>query len=203
MKANKLIACHECDTIIDAPPTEHNHSLYCPRCNCKQFTVYKRPLDYCIAFASSALIMLMLANSFAFLSFESQGQSRTITLVQAALDMYQLGFVLLAVLIYGFIIFLPMVYLVCLLLLTLPLKLSYKPVNPVLLGRIMSYFLPWIMGEVFIIGVLVALIKVLELADVVLGISFWAYIGFTFFFTLAANIADQHQLWEWVDDARA
>lgn len=74
---------------------------------------------------------------------------------------------------------------------------------PVLLGRLMSYFLPWVMAEVFIVGVLVALIKIIEMADIVLGFSFWAYILFVIFFTLTANIANRHQLWEWIENAKS
>lgn len=202
MQANSKIACHDCDLLITVPEMEENHSLICPGCNSKQFTKYKRPLDYSISFALSAIIMLFMANSFPFLSFEAQGQVRTITLIQASNEMYMQGFFVLAALVYGFILLLPILYLLSLLALLIPLKLGLKPLMPVFIGRLMGFFLPWIMAEVFIVGVLIALIKVVELADIIIGFSFWAYVGFVVFFTLTASIANRHQLWDWIENAK-
>lgn len=202
MKTNSQIACHDCDLLITVPEMADNHSLICPSCKTKQFTKYKNPLDYTIAFASAALIMLILANSFPFLSFEAQGQTSTITIVEASYQLFFEGFYLLAMLVYAFVLLLPFIYLACLLTLLLPIKLRRSPIKPIFLGRLMSYFLPWVMAEVFIVGVLVALIKVIELADIILGFSFWAYIAFVICFTFAANIANRHQLWQWIDDAK-
>lgn len=202
MQANSQIACYDCDLLINVPEMAENHSLICPGCHSKQFTKYKDPLDYSISFASSALIMLLLANSFPFLSFEAQGQIRTITLIQASQEMYTLGFFVLASLVYAFIFLLPILYLISLLILLVPIKLDRKPFLPVFIGRLMGFFLTWVMVEVFIVGVLVALIKVIDLADIIIGFSFWAYIGFVIFFTLTANIANRHQLWDWIEHAR-
>jgi len=202
MQANSQIACHDCDLLITIPEMEENHTLFCPGCRCKQFTKYKQALDSSISFALSALIMLVLANGFPFLSFETQGQNRTITLVQASQEMYAQGFVLLAVLVYAFILLLPTLYLISLLSLLIPIKLKRSPMAPIFVGRLIGYLLPWVMVEVFVVGVLVALIKVIELADIIIGFSFWAYVGFVIFFTLTANIASRHQLWSWIENAR-
>ena len=55
------------------------------------------------------------------------------------------------------------------------------------------------MTEVFLIGVLVALIKIIAMANIVMGISFWAYILFTVLFVYISNIVDPHRLWGWID----
>lgn len=202
MQAKPQIACYDCDKLMNVPEMKVNQSLICPGCHSKQFTKYKNPLDYSISFALSAMFMLFLANSFPFLSFESQGQLRTITLIQASQEMLEQGFVLLAVLVYAFVILLPTMYLFSLLVLIIPVKLERKLIMPISIGRILGHFLPWIMVEVFIVGVLVALIKVIELADIIIGVSFWAYVGFVVFFTLTANIASRHQIWAWIDDGK-
>lgn len=202
MRANSEIACHDCDLLITIPEMEENQSLICPGCHSKQLTKYKRPLDFSISFALSAIILLFLANNFPFLSFEAQGQNRTITLVQASNEMYSQGFLLIALLVYGFILLFPLIYLFSLLALLIPIKLGLKPFMPVFIGSLMGFFLPWIMVEVFMVGVLVALIKIMELADIIFGFSFWAYLGFVIFFTLTANIANRHQLWDWIENAR-
>ncbi len=143
-----------------------------------------------------------MANSFPFLSFEAQGQDRTISLIESAYELFSRGFVFLAAMVYAFILLFPLLYLCCLLAILIPIKMGVKPIFPVFLGRLMSFFLPWIMAEVFIVGVLVALVKVIELADIILGVSFWAYITFVVLFTFTASVANRHQLWQWISDAK-
>jgi paraquat-inducible protein A len=202
VEPNSLIACHDCDLLITVPEMGENQSLICSGCLCKQFTKYKHPLDYSISFGLSALILLIMANSLPFLSFETQGQIRTITLLQASHDLFTQGFTFLAALVYAFVLLLPMLYLSLLLALLVPIKLGLAPALPVYTGRLLGHFLPWIMAEVFIVGVLVALIKVIELADIIIGLSFWAYVGFAILFTLTANVANRHQLWHWIEHAK-
>ncbi|MFT6267967.1 MAG: paraquat-inducible protein A [Alphaproteobacteria bacterium] len=144
-----------------------------------------------------------MANSLPFLSFEAQGQTRTITLLQASHDLFTQGFGFLAALVYAFVLLLPMLYLSLLLALLVPIKLGLAPALPVYIGRLLGHFRPWIMAEVFIVGVLIALIKVIELADIIIGLSFWAYVGFSILFTLTANLTNRHQLWHWIEHASA
>jgi len=200
---DNYIACHECDQLIAMPEVlERNQSLICPRCHSKQLTNYANSLDHSIAFSLTALILLVIANSFPFLTFESQGQVRTITLVEASYDLYLEGFYLLAMLVYAFVVFIPVFYLVAVLILLIPIKLKLRPPFAVFIGKTVSLALPWAMTEVFFVGVLVALIKVMELANILFGISFWAYAGFVLFFTAASNVASKRQLWRWIEDAR-
>lgn len=203
MQLNKQHACQECDLLITLPEVlENNQSLTCPRCKSKQFTHYPNALEHVIAFSLSALIFLVIANSFPFLSFASQGQTRTITIFEASYQLYEQGFIMLSALVYCFVILLPCLYLVFVLALLVPLKLNLSPFAPIFLGRAISAVLPWTMAEVFIVGVLIALIKVIEMADIVLGVSFWAYLGFVLFFTAGANITSKHQLWQWIRHAK-
>ncbi len=59
------------------------------------------------------------------------------------------------------------------------------------------------MVEVFIIGVIVSLVKIAAMATVVLGISFWAYAGFSICFTLAIYNLDRYQCWERIEQLGA
>lgn len=196
------MACHECDILIDMDidvEIDPKQVVHCPRCHHSIFSGHKNPLDHVIALGITASIILVIANSFAFLTFEAQGQSRSISLLDSVYVLAQQGFPTLAALIFCFIILLPMIYLLSLLALTLPIKLGMQRSRPILLGRCISLLLPWSMAEVFLIGVLVALIKIVEMADIIMGTSFWAYVIFTVMFIYISNIANAHRIWQWVD----
>ena len=55
------------------------------------------------------------------------------------------------------------------------------------------------MVEVFLIGVVVSLVKLAQLASVQLGLSFWAYAAFSITFTLALTTLDRFQCWQMIE----
>jgi len=59
------------------------------------------------------------------------------------------------------------------------------------------------MAEVFIIGVLVSLVKIAAMASVVIGISFWAYVGFAVCFTASLSSLDRFQMWREIEACTA
>ena len=103
----------------------------------------------------------------------------------------------------AFIIVIPAMILVLLLILCIPLERGrYRPwLIPVAKGIFLTQ--NWSMVEVFIIGVIVSLVKIAAMATVVLGISFWAYAGFSICFTLAVASLDRYQCWERIEQLGA
>jgi paraquat-inducible protein A len=55
------------------------------------------------------------------------------------------------------------------------------------------------MVEVFVIGVLVSLVKIGAMATVILGISFWSYVGFAICFTATLSSLDRFQMWREIE----
>lgn len=55
------------------------------------------------------------------------------------------------------------------------------------------------MLDVFLLGVLVGLVKLVALADVLLGLGFYALLAFIFAYAAASATLDPHVFWEWLD----
>ena len=58
---------------------------------------------------------------------------------------------------------------------------------------------PWNMAEIFLIGILVSFIKIVSLADIELGLSFWAYALFTLGVVFVTLFFDRRTLWSRLD----
>lgn len=197
---NEITACHECDLLIELPEkVEQSKAVHCPRCSHKLTSGHQNPIDYVLAISFAALSILIIANFFPFMAFEASGQYRSITLAQASFVLYEQGFHVLSVLILLFIILLPATYLCAVIALVLPIKMQWKRNSPINLGVFIGWLLPWSMAEVFLIGVLVSLIKLVSLANIFMGIAFWSYVIFTILFTYLATIIDPYKLWHWVE----
>jgi paraquat-inducible protein A len=200
---NGEIACHGCDLLVNVAELKNGESASCPRCG--HFLTKLRTDAYSrvLAYTVSGLILLVLANSFSFLSFAASGLESVITLRQTPGAVWEYGMPEVAIMVAAFIIVIPAVILVLLLLLCLPLERGqYRPwLAPVAKWIFLAQ--NWAMVEVFIIGVIVSLVKIAAMATVVLGISFWAYAGFSICFTLAVASLDRYQCWERIEQLGA
>ena len=141
----------------------------------------------------------MLSLQFPFLAFEAQGQIQQMTLLQSASALIQLDHPLLATLLLLFILIMPWLLLVLLSTVLIQLNRNDKGIWQRRFTHWLFAIQPWCMAEVFLIGVLVSLIKISSMAEIVLGLSFWAYILFTLSLTAAIASLDQHQLWHQID----
>lgn len=55
--------------------------------------------------------------------------------------------------------------------------------------------LPWSMAEIFLVGILISFIKIVAIADVALGLSFWSYVLFSVCMTVVVLHLDKRELW--------
>jgi len=196
-------ACHGCDLLVNVAGVKEGETASCPRCG--HFITRRRPNPYSrvLAYTISSIILLILANSFSFLSFSSSGLESIITLRQTPGALWDYGMPEIAIMVAAFIIIIPAVVLVLLVILCLPLERGrYRPwLVPVAKGIFLAQ--NWAMVEVFIIGVIVSLVKIAAMATVELGISFWAYAGFSICFILAVAGLDRYQCWETIEELGA
>lgn len=194
MAASK-IACHECDLLNRVPPLEPGQKAWCPRCGFLLAANRDRALDVILAFSVTALLFLLLASAFPFLEFSASGQERAVTLLQSVTILVTRDFPVLAFIVFLLIVAIPA---------TVLLGIIYV-LTAVALGRRLPYMrrilrwvlqlLPWSMADIFLIGILVSFVKIVSLADVALGLSFWSYVMFTVCVVVVSMYIDKRELW--------
>lgn len=197
------IACHECDLLLNLPEIEEGQRAYCPRCNHMLCSHPHDGMQRSLAFAISALIFLGIANLYPFLGLKTHGLESVMTLIQTSIELYKGGSELLAVFVLVFIIIAPLLILLCIIWTIGNLVFTGKrAAGSYGLAHIISTVSPWGMAEIFLIGILVAMVKIASLATIVMDFSFWAYVGFTICFTLTMVNLDQHYYWDALEQAR-
>ena len=196
---SKLIACHGCDLLVDVADMENGSRAYCPRCG-HFLTRYRDDMmSRVLAYSIAALILLAVSLSYPFLSFASSGLESVMTLGAAPGSLWDYGMHALALMVAAFIIVIPAFMMILMLSISIP-ALMGKPAPWLGASTKLVFELEsWAMVEVFIIGVIVSLVKIAAMADVVLGLAFWAYAAFTICFTLAMVTLDRYQSWEIIE----
>ncbi len=193
-------ACPSCDLLLKVPALAPGSRASCGRCGQEITFHFHNAQHRAAAFALTALILLLLACSFPFLSFERAGFGNEMTLPQTGWALYEDGALVLSGLIFGFIIAVPTSLLGILLALQYALHRRRAWPHLTLLARLLTQLQPWSMAEVFIIGVIVSLVKLASMADIVIGIAFWAYAAFVLCFTAALANIDRHDLWDAIEE---
>lgn len=194
------LACHACDLLVDLPPLKHGQSASCPRCGAFLTRFLADAFDRVIAFASAGLVLLVLACSYPFLSFSAKGFENNMTLAATPRALWEYGMEGVACIVAAFIIIIPGMVLTLMLALCIPLRQQRFHAALPHFARTIFITQNWAMVEVFIIGVIVALVKIAAMATVVPGIAFWAYSAFTVCFILAVSTLDRVQCWECIED---
>lgn len=191
-----LIACHECDLLQQLKPPPPGGSARCPRCNALLYRHKRDSLNRTLALSLAGLILFIVANAFPFLAFELQGQVTQTRLFTGVRDLFQQGMWGLAALVLFTTIIVPALQLTLMLYVLIPLKFGRAPQHIAGVFRLLCHLNPWGMVEVFMLGILVSVVKLADMATIVPGLALWAF-GLLIFVLAAASAAlDPHLIWE-------
>jgi len=197
-----LVACHECDMLQRQPLVAHHGSVQCCRCGALLFRNIPNAIDRTIALSMAGLILYVIANFFPFLAFEAGGQSTQTNLIAGVRQLYEQGIWALAALVLFTCIFAPLCQLLLMLYIFVPLKFNKVAVHTRPAFRVLLRITEWNMIEVFMIGVLVALVKLVKMADIIPGTAMWSFVGLVFVVTGAATSIDGRNVWRCLDEQK-
>jgi paraquat-inducible protein A len=190
-----LIACHDCDLLQRPLPLEGSAIARCRRCFAELYRPRSENLDRTLAFTLAAVILFVLANAFPIVGLELQGRSTTATLFGMAQALWQQNMKPLAVLVFFTTEIVPAVQLTAMAYLLIPLRLGRVPRKLPLALRALQAVRPWGMIEVFILGLLVALVKLGGIASVQPGIALWSFGGLLMMIAAAVASFDARVIW--------
>lgn len=194
-KWRRLRACHACDLVSAIPVLRPGEHASCPRCGHVLARRYLHPVQRSIALAVSALLTLIIAIAFPFITVDARGLDNQIDLSQTALTLLHAHQPLVALIVGGTAILLPAFYLVGVIAMQANVLRSVPRTYSDVLARLFSRLHPWMMADVFIVAALVSLVKLTGMAEVQLGASFWAYCVFALLLLMTTRSVDIDWLW--------
>lgn len=195
----QYIACDHCDLLLDAPELEDEQCALCPRCGHKLSRLRRNLMSQLAAYGITAIILLILSNAFSVMTFNLSGNISEINLWQSALNLYFEQYKPLSLIVFIFIVVIPAIVVLLVLFFIAMIKLNYRAKFLGNILRLLFGLLPWAMAEVFFVGVLVSLVKLVTIAQMHLGWSFWAYALFCVAYAKVLSLLDRYQMWCWLD----
>ncbi len=170
-----VVMCHECDLAHAYTPLNRAQRAKCMRCEAHLYGTLRDDLDRPLALAITGMLLILVANFSPFLTFEMEGRGQTSSLISGSAEFWRAGFGELAIIVFLSSICLPFFSLALTLYLIMPLRLGFKPWQSVRVLRWIVAIRPWAMMEVYMLGALVAIVKLTDFADIVLEPGFYAF----------------------------
>ncbi len=198
-----LIICHACDLVHRLDAVGGPARIRCVRCRAEILRTNEASIDTAIAWATSALVLFIIANAYPLVAMKVSGFTRLTTLVGAALGLYQQGYESIAGLVFFTTFVVPLAQLGALLWVLIAIKLGRPRAEPIASLRLLAPLRPWGMVEVFLLGALVALTRLSSLATIVPGIALIAYGCFMLVLSSLVTTTPTEQLWRWITQSRS
>ncbi|HEX5538245.1 MAG TPA: paraquat-inducible protein A [Methylophilaceae bacterium] len=169
-----LIACEHCDAVYRKPQLKRHETALCQRCGAELEQSMGRRATHLLPLTIASLIMFLIANTFPIVGMELQGIYSETTLLGAVLTLNTENMPFIATAVLATTILFPLFQLLILLYLLLPAPHYGRLPAARLALRMLQMLRPWGMVEVFVLGVIVALVKLTSMATVIPGIALWA-----------------------------
>jgi paraquat-inducible protein A len=198
-----MVACPECDLLQQLPVLAPGTKARCPRCGNTLARQGREPIDGPLALTLGAAVTFILANTQPLMGLSAVGRRASTTIPGGVYEMWQQGEMLTAAIVAFCAVIAPGAYILFML---TTLLATRRPPAPHWVGEVLRWAVslqPWSMLEVMILGILVALIKIAELATVAPGIGMYAVAGLVVLFTAIMTTFDPREVWkrvEWADD---
>lgn len=202
MKTNNLVACPECDALQREVPVAPGGAAGCFRCGAELFRNKPDSLDRTLALMSAAAVVFLCANTFPLMELDAQGIRTETTLFGTVVALEDTGWPLVALVVLMTAIVVPFLQLALSLYLLGPLRLGKIVPGLAYAVRALDAIWEWGMVEVFLLGAMVSLVKLKQIATVYPGGALFM-IGLYMLLISAAEAAfDQRDFWRRVEEVR-
>jgi paraquat-inducible protein A len=194
-----IVACLDCDLLQRVSSLPEGATARCRRCG--HTIAYNKPdsLNRTLALAMAAAIALIVANIYPLMGLSISGRQTSTTIMGGAREMWLQGQELGAMIVLFCTAIAPAVHIGIMLTILTATKRAPAPQWVGTLLRWSNWHQPWAMVEVMMLGLLVALIKIAELATVTPGIGMFAAGALVAFVTAMTVSFDPREVWKRVE----
>lgn len=190
------IACHECDLVQDIPPMPEGTTAKCLRCGSVLFSAKADSINRTLAWTVAGLVLYVVAVTFPFLAMKSGSIIKETGLLTGVENLFSQGETVLASLVLLTCLLIPLLQMFILLFIFIPLKLNTRVRYSIPVFRLFQHINPWSMMEIYLLGILVAIVKLAKMATIVPGLAVVAFGLLVFVLTFAIASVDKHMVWE-------
>ncbi len=192
-----LVACHECDMLFHRDDIPPGARADCTRCGGELYRNIPKSLDRSLALYISTLIFMIIANFYPFITMQTSGIEATSLVFSGGLQLYEFGMEELGMVVFLTSILFPFICVTGVIYLLVPARFGHLPplFGPVY--RAVRVFETWSLLSVFMLGTLIAIVKLQSLATVNPGLGMVGFVLMLISYSAARANFDPEVLWQY------
>jgi paraquat-inducible protein A len=191
----ELSACPECDLLLNRHQAAVGEKAHCPRCGYLLQRPAKQSIERTLALSIAGLLLMFPANLLPLMGIKVLGNSHDGTLWSGVFTLFTEGMWAVAILVFLSSMLFPLLNIVLSLLVSFHLHFN-KP-NKYLAHwmRWLQHLEEWSMLEVYMLGIIVACVKLAAMAEVKFGLGLYAFIALIVVSGMLASNLDGYLFW--------
>ncbi|EIK53215.1 paraquat-inducible protein A [Stutzerimonas stutzeri TS44] len=192
----QLVACPECDLLMVRPALAHGQVAECTRCGYELFRLRHRFVGPGLALVLAALLLYFPANFLPIMQLNLLGRITDDTVWTGVVSLYRSDMqgIALVVLLCSMVV--PLLKLLCQFVVLLCIAIGCAKSLGMLLYRIYHHLREWGMLEVYLLGILVSIIKLRDMAELSLGIGLACFAGLLVVQVWLELVMSPQQVWD-------
>lgn len=200
MKSTRIFECEECGRryALDLPSPDT--TARCERCGATLVSVPVNCLQRALALTLTGLVLLVVANTMPFMSVMIQGRPQHASLLTGNIALYNDGLWPLAGLVLLTTIVAPALKLGSLAYVLIGLMLPRPPPGLVLVFSWLERLRPWSMIEVYLLGLFVAYVKLVDFATIEVGVACYALALLMLVMVMIDGVLSPEVVWRALED---
>ncbi|MCL6414503.1 paraquat-inducible protein A [Aestuariirhabdus sp. Z084] len=202
LRERPLTACHECDLLLQPAQKKLHQIVRCPRCGYKLYQHKPGSTHNTIALALAGVVFFIPANTLPIMSMELFGQTHIDTMLTGVTRLFDNGHWWISGLVLLCSVIFPLMRLVLALLVLIPLQLGRSSRAQIEAFKLYHHLSSWSMLEVYMIGILVAIIKLANMAMISPGYGLICFTGLMLCTIGLSQTLDEHTTWDLLEKYR-
>lgn len=188
-------ACHECDLLLTGALAPLGKKLVCPRCNATLHRNAKNSIRYTAALSLTGLLLFIPSASLPLLHFSILGFGAENTLLNGVMSLFDAGYIWMSSLVLFCSVLAPLGKFLLLAFICWGSAWAFldRPVAAAL--RWYQHLKEWGMLDVYMLGILVALIKMKDLGDMEVDTGLYCFASMMLVANLTTLSFDPHAAW--------
>ena len=202
VKLDDLTACRDCDLLIERVTLLEDQQAHCPRCDHILYQGRRDPNTKTLLASISGLLMIFPAYYLPMMDMSVLGLESSSSVLESIPPMMNSSFWIAGLGLFLFAVLFPVLLLIISFWISLHLKLRVYPDYLRTLQKIFQRLSRWGMAEVYILGLLVAFVKLLDDFTVEIGYGMISFTLMMFCSLLVTTTVSRHYFWETLDNVK-
>ena len=189
------VICQACGQVHSYRPLTVRQVATCSRCNTVLYRNRPHMMESVLALTLAGLLLFMISNFWPLLGLRTQGIEQELHLLGASVAFWDQGYPIVAFLLVLNLVIFPLFELLSLLVITLTIRYRWRPQVAGFLFHWLRELRPWGMLEVFMLSILVSVVKLGDVATLIVDAAFWAFAGLIVVMAAATATLEPSTVW--------